>query len=59
MTPKERVMAVINHEPVDRIPLDYWATGEVTEALMKHLRTEKVTDLYNRLNIDKINASST
>jgi len=54
MTPKERVMAVINHELVDRIPLDYWATGEVTEALMKHLGTETITDLYNHLNIDKI-----
>jgi len=47
-------MAVINHEPVDRIPIDYRATGEVTQTLKKHLRTETIADLYNRLNVDGI-----
>lgn len=32
MTPKERVINVINRETVDRIPLDYRATGEITQA---------------------------
>ena len=30
MTPRERLMAAIGHQPVDRIPTDYQATGEAT-----------------------------
>ena len=37
MTPKERWLAVLNREKPDRIPMDYWATGEATEKVMKYL----------------------
>jgi uroporphyrinogen decarboxylase len=30
---RERMLAAINHEPVDRIPTDIWATGEVWDCL--------------------------
>ena len=28
MTPRERWLAVLNGEMPDRLPMDYWATGE-------------------------------
>ena len=31
MTSRERWLAVLKHEKPDRIPMDYWATGEATE----------------------------
>jgi len=37
MTSRERMLAAINHQPVDRVPLDIWAVGEVWEALRKHV----------------------
>lgn len=36
MTSRERVLAAINRQPVDRIPTDIWATGEVFAKLVKH-----------------------
>ena len=37
MTPKERWLAVLNGQKPDRVPMDYWATTEATEKLVKHL----------------------
>lgn len=36
MTRKERILAAVNHQPVDRIPTDMWATPEVQEMLYEH-----------------------
>ncbi len=36
MLPRERMLAAINHLPVDRIPTDIWATPEVWAALHAH-----------------------
>lgn len=36
MNPRERILAAINHRPVDRVPTDMWATGEVQELLFSH-----------------------
>jgi uroporphyrinogen decarboxylase len=36
MNSRERVLAAINHLPVDRIPTDIWATAEVWEKLRAH-----------------------
>ena len=33
MNSRERVLAAINHQSVDRVPTDIWATGEVWEKL--------------------------
>lgn len=33
MNPRERMLAAIDRQPVDRIPTDIWATGEVWEKL--------------------------
>lgn len=36
MNSRDRILAAINHQPVDRIPTDIWATGEVWEKLKAH-----------------------
>lgn len=36
MTSRERILAAINHQPLDRIPTDIWATPEVWAKLKKH-----------------------
>ncbi len=52
MTPKERWLAVLNDEQPDRVPLDYWATGEATRRLLDHLGCDSVDRLRERLRLD-------
>jgi len=54
MTPRERIMAAINHKPVDRVPTDYWGTGEASAKLRKGLGVNNDFELFNLLGIDKI-----
>ena len=37
MNSRERILAAINHQPIDRIPTDIWATPEVNKALRQAL----------------------
>ena len=37
MNHRERILAAFNHEPVDRVPTDMWATVEVQERLFDHI----------------------
>ena len=55
MTPKERILAAIDHKPADKIPADYWGLPEVTEKLMKEMPVSNLKDLWTALKIDKIN----
>ncbi|MCC6445133.1 MAG: uroporphyrinogen-III decarboxylase-like protein [Armatimonadetes bacterium] len=52
MNSRERVLAAINREPLDRIPTDIWATGEVWEKLRRHFGDG--TDIHRALHIDGI-----
>lgn len=52
MTPKERWLAVLKGEKPDRLPMDYWATPEASNKLMKHLGCAKIEEVFVRLNID-------
>lgn len=52
MTPKERWLAVLNHELPDRLPMDYWATGEASSKLMDYLGCDSIQQVYERLHID-------
>ena len=52
MNARERVMAAIHHQPVDRIPTDIWATGEVWEKLRQHFGGQEA--IYEALHIDGI-----
>ena len=54
MSSRERILAAIDHKPVDCLPMDYWGTPEMTAKLMKSLGTVTEVDLWNRLDVDKI-----
>lgn len=51
---KQRILAVLNREPVDRIPVDIWHTDEVYHALCKHYGADDDLDLYKKMGVDKI-----
>lgn len=52
MTPRERWLAVLQREKPDRVPMDYWATGETNDKLMRYLGCDGLEQLYDRLHID-------
>jgi len=52
MTPRERWKAVLNREPVDRVPCDIWATPEVFDKLCKYLGCEDRWAVIDKLGID-------
>jgi uroporphyrinogen decarboxylase len=54
MTPKERWLAVMQRKSPDRIPMDYWATGEVNEKLQKHFGCDNMEDVSKKLKIDRL-----
>jgi uroporphyrinogen decarboxylase len=54
MNSRERVLAVLNREPVDRIPVDIWYTDEVFKVLGKKLRIKTHRGLYRKLGLDKM-----
>ena len=43
MTHRERILAAIEHRPLDRIATDFWGTTEVQEALCQRLGIETAT----------------
>lgn len=53
MTPKQRWQAIFNRQPTDRIPTDYWATGEFDAKLRKALGNAEGDGLFTKLNIDR------
>ena len=54
MNHRERILAAIHHQPVDRVPTDMWATAEVRQKLYAHFQVETIPDLYDRLGVDGI-----
>lgn len=54
MTPRERVRAVLDRQPVDRIPVDLWHTEEVGTALRLHFGVTNDIAVYRALGLDKI-----
>jgi uroporphyrinogen decarboxylase len=54
MTPRERWLAVLRRETPDRVPMDYWATAEATQKLMRHLGCPSTQGLFERLHIDAV-----
>jgi uroporphyrinogen decarboxylase len=51
MTPRERWLAVLNRQKPDRVPMDYWATGEATAKLLDYLNCD-YAGMLKRLHID-------
>jgi len=50
MNSRERVLAAINRQPVDRVPTDMWATGEVWAKLRSHFG--EGADIATELHLD-------
>lgn len=54
MTPRERILAVLGRQPVDRLPVDLWHTPEVTAALRRHVGVDDDFAMWRALGLDKI-----
>ena len=54
MNHRERILAAIRHQPVDRVPTDIWATAEVWQKLQAHFGVDNSLAVYERLGIDGI-----
>lgn len=54
MNPRERILAAIRHEPVDRFPTDIWATPEVWDKLRAHFDTPDHLTLLDWIGVDGI-----
>ena len=54
MEPRERWLAVLNHEKPDRIPMDYRATSEATQRLLDHMGLDSLSQVHEALHIDPI-----
>ncbi|MHC4915823.1 MAG: uroporphyrinogen decarboxylase family protein [Planctomycetota bacterium] len=52
MTPRERVLAAIDHKPTDRTPADYGAHSGVTERLIDTLGVADAEELLRALGVD-------
>lgn len=58
MTPRERILAAIRHEELDRVPMDYWGTPEATAKIMKGIGANTEEDFIRILHLDKIRSVS-
>lgn len=54
MSPRERVLASINHEPTDAVPTDIWAVPEITRSLYRVLGVQDMLGLAKALDMDKV-----
>jgi uroporphyrinogen decarboxylase len=54
MNHRERIVAAIRHQPIDRIPTDIWATPEVWAMLHRHFGVSDNLSIYAALDIDGI-----
>ncbi len=52
MTPRERVLAAVEHRPTDRTPADYGAHSEVTQRLIERLGVADQEELLRALHVD-------
>jgi uroporphyrinogen decarboxylase len=52
MTPRERIIATLNHELPDRTPTDGWFHHEVQRRLKEHLRTDSWQEVLHFLGIE-------
>jgi uroporphyrinogen decarboxylase len=53
MTPRERWLAVLTRRVPDRVPMDYWATTEMSEKLVGALGCEDLDQALARLHVDR------
>lgn len=54
MTPHQRILATLQRQPVDRVPVDVWLTPEVLDSLRRHAGETDELSLYRKLGVDKV-----
>jgi len=54
MTAKQRVLAILDRQPVDRLAVDLWHTPEVAAALRQHCGVADDLAMWHALGLDKI-----
>ena len=54
MNARERVLAVLNRETPDRVPVDIWLVPELVEKFKAYLGVDNELDIYRKLDVDKI-----
>lgn len=54
MSPRERILAAIEHRPTDAVPTDYWGVPEITEKLYRELGVTNILGFAKALDMDKI-----
>src|SRR5690554_4320094 len=52
LLPRERVLAALSHQVIDRVPLDFWVVPETWEKLKLHFDTEDEEAILQNLGID-------
>ena len=50
----ERIFAILNRQPVDRLPVDLWHTPEIAAALRRHFKVTDDFAMWRALGLDKI-----
>jgi uroporphyrinogen decarboxylase len=53
MTPRQRWQTAIQRGKADRVPMDYWGTGEANQKLMGYLGLASMDQVFARLHIDR------
>ena len=54
MNSRERILAVLSRESVDRLPVDIWCTDDVFDDLANHFQEEESLALFKKACIDKL-----
>jgi len=54
MNARERVHAILNRQPVNRLPVDLWHTPEIGEELRLYFGVDNDLDLYRAMGLDKL-----
>ncbi len=52
MTPKERWLVAFQRQKPDRVPTDYWGTGEINQKMMEHTGCATFRDMMKLFHID-------
>jgi uroporphyrinogen decarboxylase len=54
MNSRQRVLNILNRQPVDRLAVDIWHTPEIEKALKEHVGTDDTFTMWQTLGLDKI-----
>jgi hypothetical protein len=54
MNPRERILAILNRQPVDRVPVELWYTPEIAGALRNRFGVQDDFITGQALGLDKI-----